>query len=301
MSISLLIKQKWAPQVVKEIYSDLKTFVQWELAVILDNQHAEKLYKILHKKYPERIINPFKPRLTTLEKTGNKLYHWIPAYICGILAYLQSKRWENDTISEEEKEFKEWILSKIDPFGYDIGPKIVQLWSDTIRNTKETAESQPLKTKIRVDFFRVYLWLEQRFDTLNISTTKPTKTKNQDTLYYDFNPTIKNEAIEHIKDTCKTFKDLKSYINKHHIFPWSDKENRVGPQLHHYNPVFLQLGNYKAHIGEGINPQTQKKETYISYRDIRDLDPIQNSNLDIDMYNHPFEIYGRIYQSDFEK
>jgi hypothetical protein len=193
------------------------------------------------------------------------------------------------------------MLSKINPFWYDVWPKIVELWSDTIRNTKEIGTKRPLKNKMRVDFFRLYLWLEQRFDTLHISESKPTKTKNIDTTYYDFSPTIKNEAIDHIKTTCPTFKELTAYVNKHHIFPWSNNENRVAPDLSNYNPAFLQLGSYKAHVGEGINPKTQQKESYLSYRDIRDLDPIKNSNLDIDKYNHPFEIYGRIYQSDFEK
>jgi hypothetical protein len=62
------------------------------LEVILDDTHAQKLYTILYQKYPEALRQPYKPQMNTTERIGNKAYHGIPAYICGILSYLQSKR-----------------------------------------------------------------------------------------------------------------------------------------------------------------------------------------------------------------
>ncbi len=137
------------------------------------------------------------------------------------------------------------------------------------------------------------------------SSCKPSKAKNLNAEYFSFNS---NKLIVSIKENAKrslfvsfegkrvdqlfkkdikikTFGDLELYIKEHGELPPNSYTSK-------------QLGTYITNIGF----DEEKQEKYISYYDIWDIDPpmLKDLNIDIDQFNFPFEIYGRIYKSDFD-
>lgn len=148
---------------------------------------------------------------------------------------------------------------------------------------KENIEKiQSPRLCVRIDLFRKYLGLPQYFDSIEKSAYTPTIAQNPDAIYFSFNP---NRLVESLKKTEKanTFKDLEEYISK------------GGPLPH--NEFTDQLGRYIS----GTGYDEKRKEKYVSYYDVWDIDPpiLQETGIDIDKFNFPFEVYGRIYESDF--
>lgn len=238
--------------------------------------------------------------LWTIAFVGNEIFKGLPLKIYNTFVDLYHKR-TNEKMTKEEIDFKENISQKIFPWGYDIFPKIMSFVNNEKKYTKETIGKLTLPMQIREDMFRKYLWLDQYSDFIVESTSKPTQSKEK-TIYYDFNETLKKKIILDAKKELNTDSSFQGLIN--HILDGKSMpstwvytkkiENFMDGIPSH---IVSQLARHKVWIA--YDPI--KKERYVSYYDLRDLDPqmLKENWMDIDKYNFPFEIYGRIYESDF--
>ena len=119
------------------------------------------------------------------------------------------------------------------------------------------------------------------------SNYRPTKTTDQNTSYYDFSDTEKRKLIQDLIDNGVDL-NFNSYVDKR-----AKSKNKVLQTGNFYG--LNQLGNYTLSGGEDKNGK------YLSYYDKWDLAASRNKNIDntINKINNPFEIYGRIYEKDF--
>lgn len=119
------------------------------------------------------------------------------------------------------------------------------------------------------------------------SNYRPTKTTDQNTSYYDFSDTEKRKLIQDLIDNGVDL-NFNSYVDKR-----AKSKNKVLQTGNFYG--LNQLGNYTLSGGEDENGK------YLSYYDKWDLAASRNKNIDntINKINNPFEIYGRIYEKDF--
>ena len=123
-----------------------------------------------------------------------------------------------------------------------------------------------LDSNEREDAFRIYLGLNQLYDTFGISDFKPTNSKDNK-YYYKINNMFE-KRLGHIK------KPIENLI-------WQIE--RRGSKQFSYDEI---MGSYTWTKGE------DEKGHYISYYDKWDLDiPIEESGF----IGKPFEIYDRIY------
>jgi len=183
---------------------------------------------------------------------------------------------------------------------------------DTKKYSRKGLEDLPQKeihdkwfkeaTQIRSDMFRLYLGLVPRFDYLEESRYKPTKAKNPDTRYVSFPAKRMIEsmrmvgkgmhetgelddgtALENEAYAGRSFDAFLKYVEAFKALP-----------VNSYTP---SLGRYM--VDQGYDEV--RKERYVSYYDIWNLDiaAFKAGGIDLDRYNFPFEVYGRIYESDF--
>jgi hypothetical protein len=152
--------------------------------------------------------------------------------------------------------------------------------------------------------FRKYLGLEQYFSTVTPSEYKPSQAKDTQAQYVRFNPqqildsmfnlkglanfdsSADSETSHHFSDfepaKDRNFKAIIGFVEKHQVLP--------------PNSFTGQLGKYKAFVGF----DSERNERYISYYDKWDMDPPQLKKLgiNVDQFNFPYEVYGRIYEKD---
>ena len=234
---------------------------------------------------------------------GNKIFEGLPLKTYNTFVDLYHKR-INGKMTKEEIDFKENISQKIPPWWYGVFEKMRSFADNKKEYTKEKMKKLKLPIKVREDLFRKYLWLEQYFNSIVESRYKPSQSTEK-TKYYDFNETLRKKVILDVKKNLGiniSFNDLIAYVwdknkDKAGWLGWT-YENIIGGGIKPIpSNILWQLGHHKVWIWY----DTQRKEKYISYYDIRDLDPdiLKDNNMDLDKYNSPFEIYGRIYESDF--
>ncbi|EKD25168.1 MAG: hypothetical protein ACD_80C00111G0005 [uncultured bacterium (gcode 4)] len=238
--------------------------------------------------------------LWTIAFVGNEIFKGLPVKLYNTFVDFYHKR-TNEKMTKEEIDFKENIAQNIFPWGYDIFPKMMSFVNNEKKYTKETIGKLTLPMQIREDMFRKYLWLDQYSNFIVESTSKPTQSKEK-TIYYDFNETLKKKIILDTKkelNTDSSFQGLINHILDDTSMPLSwvytkKIENFMDGIPSH---IVSQLARHKVWIA--YDPI--KKERYVSYYDLRDLDPqmLKNNWMDLDKYNSPFEIYGRIYENDF--
>lgn len=237
------------------------------------------------------------------------------------------KKRNDGKMSPEEISRKEQIAQNFDPFNYEgffrnttesydgnilRGKGLTKRYNDVLKNktglSKEDVARMPLKYQIRVDLFRKYLGLEQFHNFIQESTYKPTQAQNPNTQYFCFSVSevvrdLKRRSREYqgtpierlarqLGNTSpgslvkiKDFDALKKYIKENKDFP---KSTYLGEQLGKY-------GCYVSH-------DKDRGEDYISYYDVWDLNPpfLDGLKIDVNQFNFPFEIYGRIYESDWK-
>lgn len=224
-------------------------------------------------------------------------------------------------MTNEEIAYKERIAQTIQPFGYFDSkdsksinsltsfPNPISKLKDFENGersfTKENMHNLEPKYRIRIDIFRTYLGLSQFNSSLKESSYRPTKSKDLNTKYFSFeNSSIikdikKNSILRalmprpegyHSKNNSNlykkinTFEDLKGYILKYGEFP---------PCAY----LEEQLGAYGSYIAY----DKERKEEYVSYYDLWDLEPsyLKDLAININNFNFPVEIYGRIYESEW--
>lgn len=220
-------------------------------------------------------------------------------------------------MSEGEIEYKEKIAENIDPFGYlasDLDSTLSFIDSSERtphgrmeafrrgqrRFDRENIDKLDSKYKIRVDLFRKYLGLPQFNNSVIESPWRPSVEKNPKAKYFSFDS---GQVVESIKaeiqrkrrqklnykyaTTIKidSFKDLKKYILDSKDFP---------PSM-----LSAQLGRYGSYVGH----DEERNEDYVSYYDLWDLNPptLDDIGIDLNQFNFPFELYGRIYESDWNR
>lgn len=265
------------------------------------------------------------------DKTLNGLFNLYNKF-----SELKTKR-ENGKMTSEEIQFKEKIAENILPRGYggslfkeaaliffprvaneiydfhgtSLADRLKHIQENKKQYSKEKINNNNEPLMIRIDLFRKYLGLAQYYNSVIPSPYRPSKEKNLKAEYFCFDSekmlrsmkrsimrekSITEQAgnevfglLDGVDDeeirNIKTFDSLESFIKKHNSY-----------SIDNYSS---QLGQYIS--GSGFDKE--RNEKYISYYDIWDLDPpiLKEIGIDIDQFNFPFEIYGRIYESDFNK
>lgn len=222
-------------------------------------------------------------------------------------------------MSTEETRFREQIVDNVEPAGYGLGnlnsfsnrlkgfrENKKELSADAIKKREIDRGKEFTFLKIRHDLFRKYLGLDSKFNTLEPAQHKPTKATNPDTEYFQFHTenlvsTIKQSIAllkeaqtkmphkalkdEMLLDQSKidSFEDLIDFVSQYQQLPKCAYTN--------------QLGHYKAYIGK------DEHGTYVSAADYWNLEPeyLKEYGINIDQFNHPFWIYFRLYEEDWEK
>jgi hypothetical protein len=243
--------------------------------------------------------------LWIIASVWNTFFDGLPIETYNNFVKLYYKR-PNGQMTKEEIAFKDNIAQKIFPWGYGVMDKLEEFTDNTKKYTKENVQKMKLPMQIRIDMFRKYLWLEQYTNSIIESEYKPSKSSEK-TKYYDFNPMLRKKIIIDIKKRLWTnisFDEFTEHVkekNNQKTSPlgWMYENMGSGTIQQIPSQILGQLGHHKAWIWF----DNQKKEKYVSYYDIRDLDPdiLKANNMNLDTYNFPFEIYGRIYESDFNR
>lgn len=216
-------------------------------------------------------------------------------------------------MTPEEIAFKERIARNIHPYGYQPGIWLGGVLEDYLENKepnrKENLEKKgdvSERHKVRIDLFRKYLGLPQDYGTVMESPYKPTRAKNPDAVYASFDAKSIVKSIKEGDPEKYNRGNKKSYFDDRLLEPatqqiqsFDDLEKYV---VEHGNiPSFEftdQLGKYVSEVGY----DEERGERYISYYDEWDLDhpDLKEMGIELDEFNYPFEIYGRIYESDFK-
>ncbi|NQV89160.1 MAG: hypothetical protein HQ488_02455 [Parcubacteria group bacterium] len=115
-----------------------------------------------------------------------------------------------------------------------------------------------------------------------------------DAVYFTFAPRDVLRSIEFQQEEPNNYFSVLPYTGEGFgdLFAHVERTSQIP-----YSMVTMQMGEYKAYTGF----DEERGEKYVSYYDLWDLDPPQLKMLgiDVDQFNFPFEIYGRIYESDF--
>jgi|GEM_PF-2394822 hypothetical protein len=227
-------------------------------------------------------------------------------------------------MTQEEIDFKEQLSQRVSPFNYESDLSSMKGVSDTIRSglkrlrdinegdgeiyTKEDVDLLTVEgERMRFDLFRKYLGLEQFYAYIQQSPYRPSMESDKNAEYFTFSPEVVVNSI------CRTAQDAREisasppeFFSKaaleilycgttfDELVKFTEEFNELPP-----NQATNQLGKYKAYSGY----DKARGERYVSYYDLWDLDPPQLKLLgvDIDQFNFPFELYGRIYESDFDQ
>lgn len=251
---------------------------------------------------------------------------------------LELKKLRKDgKMTEEEIAFKERISRNVFPdmYGAPFG-EIPQLVFDAFSKDPKKSASTPLRFKRilddtgdftreklerdinsgeinwrkvpSIDLLRIYMGLPQMFGTMIDSPYKPKVAKNKDAKYISFKTEDILRDMRHPEDSDKqwfegkTWEDLKKIVKGEIDLEDRFAQESVRKQQPKMIPGVFMWFNLQHHIAT-IGYDNDRKEEYISYYDIWDLDVdiLKGSGIDIDQFNFPPEIYGRIYKSDFDK
>jgi hypothetical protein len=147
----------------------------------------------------------------------------------------------------------------------------------------------------RFDLFRKYLGLDQIHDHLQSSPYRPPVETNSEAIYFSFRP---EQIIDGIQETAVHeltlgTESMHNVETSDDLFEYVQSYDRLPP-----SPATEQLGVHEVHVGY----DEERGEKYVSYSDHWGLDSpqLQMLSIDVDQFNFPFEVYGRIYESDFE-
>ena len=139
------------------------------------------------------------------------------------------------------------------------------------------------KKELRKELNAKYYGIDYNEDLVIESKYKPSNSKNKDDKYFDM-------AGPELQVTKSIIRDkYKNFDNFHKTFK---EAKRAGQSEIGGIGTLSQLGKFKMSSGE------DEKGKYVSYYDIWDMD-IPGLDFDINAPNNPFEIYGRIYENDF--
>lgn len=175
-----------------------------------------------------------------------------------------------DTMSTEERAFRERIARTVHPLTYNT--------ADKMERYKSNKDVSHVGVEISEDLFRLYLGLPQKYNNIRTSD-------------YQFEG---NPAHTWVKGK---FDDaLRGVLERHPTIVSSGKFGKSGKNLVATTGSFNQdLGNYTVGIGE------DEKGEYISIYDKWDLEPVSSKGaigLDLNQYNNPPIIYDRRYRSE---
>ncbi|OGY81660.1 MAG: hypothetical protein A3F54_01185 [Candidatus Kerfeldbacteria bacterium RIFCSPHIGHO2_12_FULL_48_17] len=246
------------------------------------------------------------------------------------------ERDENGKMSAGEIDYKEQLARNVLPFGYhlSISSKGVEGPKTRIKNIREDvgkyhpnriAFGGELNEQLRMDLFRRYLGLEPNYDFLKESPYRPTRSTEKNARYFSFDAkSVAKDIIETREAIIEKMKSAKKLSPKTQPITWGiGNELKLAistkdlnsmesfDQIVEYvkqkqqlpsNDYTSHLGRYKAYIGEDKGQIEGQNKRYVSYYDRWDLNPplLNKVGIDLNQFNSPFEIYGRIYEEDFE-
>ncbi len=213
-------------------------------------------------------------------------------------------------MTQEEIGFKEELVAKVKPVSYDFNLRSLEGIRSTIDTnitrldilnenikgvmTKKIVDNIDPFYRLRYDLLRKYLGLEQWNDLIQESSYRPGLETESDAVYFTFAPRDVLRSIEFQQEEANSYFRVLPYTGEGFgdLFTYVERTSQIP-----YSMVTMQMGEYKAYTGF----DEERGEKYVSYYDLWDLDPPQLKMLgiDIDQFNFPFEIYGRIYESDF--
>ncbi|MFA5872198.1 MAG: hypothetical protein WC858_05800 [Parcubacteria group bacterium] len=211
--------------------------------------------------------------------------------------YVKTRK--GDKMSAEEIEFRERIAQNVSNKSYDtISPlsRTIDFLKDERPYSKEKTKECDIWQRVRVDMFRKYLGLEPFGDFLEESRYRPGKSQNENARYFAFKT---EDLLNNIKKNWnrEVSGDMQDFEN-------FAKEADPGISHDHFGNVIN--GDYLGHLGT-FKMETgfdeERKERFISYYDKWDLESpqLKSFGINLDSLNFPYEIYGRIYESDLKK
>lgn len=214
----------------------------------------------------------------------------------------------NGEMSFEEVQFRERISQNLDPYGYDpvsLLSNYLYFIEDDRNYRKERVDGEPKRKQIRIDLFRIYLGLTPYYDYLKPSIYRPSEGEAlpqiYDVNYYQFDA---SEIVEDFKDhenlkSLRNFDDfrvrIEELILRGEWFNYEGSTEIVNIPGSYFRNLGVHEVRFEFDEGRG--------ERYMSYWDYWDLDPpiINLMGLDVNEFNFPFVIYGRLYESELEE
>ena len=211
-------------------------------------------------------------------------------------------------MSFEEVQFRERISQNLDPYGYDpvsLLSNYLYFIEDDRNYRKERVDGEPKRKQIRIDLFRIYLGLTPYYDYLKPSIYRPSEGEAlpqiYDVNYYQFDA---SEIVEDFKDhenlkSLRNFDDfrvrIEELILRGEWFNYEGSTEIVNIPGSYFRNLGVHEVRFEFDEGRG--------ERYMSYWDYWDLDPpiINLMGLDVNEFNFPFVIYGRLYESELEE
>lgn len=235
--------------------------------------------------------------------------------IQGMKAFQQNSEMLQNGITNEQKKaayyprVSEALYHNIDPYVYSGQENsIKQAIHDTffklhipdenrLVETPRINEKEPLgiEQTSRLDAFRLYLGLPQKYGTFLVSEHAPANSEDNDVTYFKI---PKHEEIlrdpYYFKRLILQVENAKKGTYDDHKAVYSAGVSRNKGLISGFDPTTV-LGSYKLDLGK------DEKGNYISYYDKWDLDPQISGKigaligLGTKMIGHPYEIYNRIY------
>ena len=273
-------------------------------------QYISKLNKEIPKFRPEN-------DLKTIEHIGAKLLIGDSfddaVSIYNQLVDFKNKRGDSNEMSPEEADLRKRI-SNANMFGYPSSLKDFKNFTERVKKGEVGVSSilTPSEEALNTDRFKVRAALNEKYyglgenkDFLTKSKYRPSSSKDENAEYTDFSEEQRNKDLYALKTYYSNFDSLVNEVknNKRRKSIYS-KDKGLGANFLS-NSDFIkvrdsnlnQLGTFKFSVGE------DEKGRYVSYYDVWDIDPpmLKERGIDVDKLNNPFEIYGRIYEKDFNR
>lgn len=213
-------------------------------------------------------------------------------------------------ITEEQRKkayyprISEALYHNIDPYVYSgQEDSIKQAMRDVFfkpdipKENKTELQKQKLNMQetSRLDAFRMYLGLPQKYGTFQVSEHKPANSNDDNTTYYKL-PTHEKSLKYYFDILLKKTEEAKQgkYDNSKLKPLFVSGISKDKGMISGLDPTTV-LGEYKLDLGQ------DEKGHYLSYYDKWDLDPKLSGKLGAmiglgtKMIGHPYEIYNRIY------
>lgn len=190
---------------------------------------------------------------------------------------------QDNVMTPEELNYRE-RLAKAFKYDYPSDISTLQAGVSRFKNNETQVQKRvkPSSDSLRTELVQQYFGINNQPTYVVDAQYKPSQAKNSNTAYKDFSPAVRNDIIQN-----NSYESLLKLAN-------AKQPSKLGNTQSNYNALG-HLGNFKLSHGK------DERGEYISYWDNWDIDPplLVNQGINLDKLNYPYEIYGRLYKSDF--